>query len=193
MNHADKEGCVDDKLLYSIINKQPKRADHYWLINLEFVDTPDTLEYNCSTLIKGTLFSITMRIGFRIEPRVSLYLRQVVDDLVADGEVELTSSYPSLHKNGIQGDFRFIIIHRIYYPEDSRNRRQNLLMSLYALIRKIGIGEPSALGLDTSVVVVERVPLIIANRAKHIRRIERIKPEKCDNDANIVLEEQNVS
>lgn len=193
VNHADKEGCVDDKLLYSIINKQPKRADHYWLINLEFVDTPDTLEYNCSTLIKRTLFSITMRIGFRIEPRVSLYLRQVVDDLVADGEVELTSSYPSLHKNGIPGDFRFIIIHRIYYPEDSRNRRQNLLMSLYALIRKIGIGEPSALGLDTSVVVVERVPLIIANRAKHIRRIERIKPEKCDNDANIVLEEQNVS
>lgn len=193
VNHADKEGCVDDKLLYSIINKQPKRADHYWLINLEFVDTPDTLEYNCSTLIKRTLFSITMRIGFRIEPRVSLYLRQVVDDLVADGEVELTSSYPSLHKNGILGDFRFIIIHRIYYPEDSRNRRQNLLMSLYALIRKIGIGEPSALGLDTSVVVVERVPLIIANRAKHIRRIERIKPEKCDNDANIVLEEQNVS
>lgn len=193
VNHADKEGCVDDKLLYSIINKQPKRADHYWLINLEFVDTPDTLEYNCSTLIKETLFSITMRIGFRIEPRVSLYLRQVVDDLAADGEVELTSSYPSLHKNGIPGDFRFIIIHRIYYPEDSRNRRQNLLMSLYALIRKIGIGEPSALGLDTSVVVVERVPLIIANRAKHIRRIERIKPEKCDNDANIVLEEQNVS
>ena len=72
MNHADKEGCVDDKLLYSIINKQPKRADHYWLINLEFMDTPDTLEYNCSTLIKRTLFSITMRIGFRIEPRVSL-------------------------------------------------------------------------------------------------------------------------
>ena len=47
VNHANKEGAVDDKLLYSIINKQPKRADHYWLINMEFVDTPDTLEYNC--------------------------------------------------------------------------------------------------------------------------------------------------
>lgn len=52
VNHAHKDGCVDDKLLYSIINKQPKRADHYWLINLEFVDTPDTLEYTCSTLIR---------------------------------------------------------------------------------------------------------------------------------------------
>ena len=72
VNHAGKEGAVDDKLLYSIINKQPKRADHYWLINLEFADTPDTLEYSCETLVPDTLYSVTMRIGFRIEPRVSL-------------------------------------------------------------------------------------------------------------------------
>ena len=78
INHAEKEGTVDDKLLYSIINKQPKRADHYWLVNMVFVDTPDTLEYSCETLIPNTLYSITMYIGFRIEPRVSLYLRQVV-------------------------------------------------------------------------------------------------------------------
>lgn len=182
VNHAGKEGRVDEKLLYSIINKQPKRADHYWLINLEFVDTPDTLEYSCSTLIKETLYSVTMRVGFRIEPRVSLYLRQVVGDLVAGGEVELASSYPSLRKNGIPGDFRFIIIHRVYYPEDSCDRRQNLLMTLYALIRKIGIGEPKALGLDTSVVVVERVPLIIENRARHIRRIERVEPDEGDGE-----------
>lgn len=174
VNHAHKNGRVDDKLLYSIINKQPKRADHYWLINLEYVDTPDTLEYSCSTLVKDTLFSVTMRIGFRIEPRVSLYLRQVVEDLVAGGELELTSSYPSLRKNGIPGDFCFIIIHRIYYPEDSRDRKQNLLMNLYALIRRIGIEEHNALGLDTSVVVVERVPLIIANRTQNIRRIVKI-------------------
>ena len=180
VNHAHKDGCVDDKLLYSIINKQPKRADHYWLINLEFVDTPDTLEYTCSTLIKDTLFSVNMRIGFRIEPRVSLYLRQVVEDLVADGELELTSSYPSLRKNKIPGDFCFIIIHRIYYPEDSRDRKQNLLMSLYALIRRIGIGEPNALGLDTSVVVVERVPLIIANRARNAQRIVKVSEDDSE-------------
>ena len=161
VNHANKEGAVDDKLLYSIINKQPKRADHYWLINMEFVDTPDTLEYNCETLIPDTLYSVTMHIGFRIEPRVSLYLRQVVEDLVTDGKVDLQSTYPSLRKYGIPGNFRFIIIHRVYYPESSDNRQQNLLMSIYALISKIGIDEPKALGLDTSMVVVERVPLII--------------------------------
>ena len=177
VNHAEKEGAVDDKLLYSIINKQPKRADHYWLINLEFADTPDTLEYSCETLIPDTLYSVTMRIGFRIEPRVSLYLRQVVEDLVASRKVDLRSTYPSLRKNGIPGDFRFIIIHRVYYPESSDNRQQNLLMTIYALIGKIGIDEPKALGLDTSMVVVERVPLIINHRNRNIRRIMQIVEE----------------
>ena len=177
VNHADKEGAVDDKLLYSIINKQPKRADHYWLINLEFADTPDTLEYSCETLVPNTLYSVTMRIGFRIEPRVSLYLRQVVEDLVASKKVDLRSTYPSLCKNGIPGDFRFIIIHRVYYPESSDNRQQNLLMTIYALIGKIGIDEPKALGLDTSMVVVERVPLIITHPNRSIRRITQIVEE----------------
>ena len=178
INHANKEGTVDDKLLYSIINKQPKRADHYWLINMEFVDTPDTLEYDCETLIPNTLYNVTMHIGFRIEPRVSLYLRQVVEDLVASKKVDLTSAYPSLRKNGIPGDFRFIIIHRVYYPENSVNRQQNLLMNLYSLISKIGIDDPKALGLDTSMVVVERVPLIINHRINNIRRITKIPEEQ---------------
>ena len=178
INHANKEGAVDDKLLYSIINKQPKRADHYWLINMEFVDTPDTLEYDCETLIPNTLYNVTMHIGFRIEPRVSLYLRQVVEDLVSSKKVDLTSAYPSLRKNGIPGDFRFIIIHRVYYPENSVNRQQNLLMNLYSLISKIGIDDPKALGLDTSMVVVERVPLIINHRINNIRRITKIAEEQ---------------
>ena len=177
INHAEKEGTVDDKLLYSIINKQPKRADHYWLVNMVFVDTPDTLEYSCETLIPNTLYSITMYIGFRIEPRVSLYLRQVVEDLVDSKKVDLTSTYASLRKNGIPGDFRFVIIHRVYYPESSDNRQQNLLMSIYAIISKIGVGEPKALGLDTSMVVVERVPLIINQRNRRIRRITQIVEE----------------
>ena len=182
VNHADKEGSVDDKLLYSIINKQPKRSDHYWLINLEFVDTPDTLEYRCETLIPDTLYSVTMHIGFRIEPRVSLYLRQVVEDLVASRKVDITSTYTSLRKNNISGDFRFIIIHRVYYPESSDNRQQNLLMSIYALISKIGIDEPKALGLDTSMVVVERVPLIINHRNRNLRRITKIVEEEKEEE-----------
>ena len=92
--------------------------------------------------------------------------------------MDLTSAYPSLRKNGIPGDFRFIIIHRVYYPENSVNRQQNLLMNLYSLISKIGIDDPKALGLDTSMVVVERVPLIINHRINNIRRITKIAEEQ---------------
>ena len=83
----------------------------------------------------------------------------------------------SLRKNGVPGDFRFIIIHRVYYPESSDNRQQNLLMSIYSIISKIGIDEPKALGLDTSMVVVERVPLIINHRNNSIRRITHMMKE----------------
>lgn len=176
INHSSAEGYVDDKLIYSIINKQPKRADHYWLLHLEFVDEPYTLEYTFKPLVTDTLFRLNLRIGFRIEPRVSLYLRQIVEDLVASGELDLVSTYPSLRANGIAGDFRFIIIHHIYYPEGTSDRRQNFIMGLYSIIRHIGVNEPKALGLDTSVVVVERVPLIIYDRAKHLQRIKRVEP-----------------
>ncbi len=66
---------VESKLIYSIINKRPKRADHYWIVRVEFTDAPDTLEYEPTVLIPGTLISFKFRIGFRIRPQVSVYLR----------------------------------------------------------------------------------------------------------------------
>lgn len=175
INHAKSESDVEDKLVYSIINKGPKRADHYWMLHLERTDEPDTLEYVFTPLVDGTLFSVSLRMGYRIVPRVSLYLRQIVEDLVEGGELQLASTYPSLRKYKIPGDFRFILIRRIYYPESSHSRWQNMLMSLHSMIRRIGTDEAKALGLDTSVVTLERVPLIISDR-RHVRRIARVRP-----------------
>ncbi len=179
INHSRNELDVDDRLIYSIVNKQPKRADHYWMLHLEFVDSPDTLEYVFTPLVKDTLFSVSLRIGFRIEPRVSLYFRNIIEDIVANGELDLTSGYPSLRKRGIAGDFRFFVIHRVYYPETSKNKWQNMLMGLYGIIRVIGTSEAKALGLDTTNVVVERVPMII-NKGGGDRRISRVFPEDED-------------
>ena len=172
INHAFSAFNIDDKLAYSIINKRPKRADHYWIMHIEYTDMPDTLEYTFTPIVDGTLFCVNLRIGFRIEPRLSLYLRQIVEDLVANGELDLTSTYPSLCKHSIAGDFRFIIIRRVYYPEDTSGKRLNFIMALYSLIRKIGTTDAKALGLDTSVVTVERVPLTISKK-RQIRRISR--------------------
>lgn len=160
-SRSPDKALVESKLVYSIVNKQPKRADHYWLLHVEYTDDPDTLDYTAEDVVPGTLYLVTMRLGFRVQPTVSVYLRQVVEDLVAAGRLDLTSTYPSLRARGIPGDFRFIILHRIFSPSSSCPRGAARLMRLHGLLRRMGISDQSAMGLDTSVVTLETVPLII--------------------------------
>lgn len=167
---------VEGKVIYSIINKNPKRADHYWLFRFDYVDEPDTLEYTFTPLIEDTLYRIDLHIGFRVQPLLTLYLRQIIEDLTAAGRIDLTSGYDSLRKRNIAGDFRFIVIHRIYYPASAASRRDNLIMNLYGIIKHLGISEERALGLDTSSVVVENVPLIIKRNENARRVVARTTP-----------------
>lgn len=171
-SHSPHPDMVESKLLYSIINKQPKRADHYWILRLDYVDQPDTLSYRCRELIPGTLMSIDLHIGFRVKPQVSVYLRQIVEDMVSAGRIDITSGYPSLQRHGIAGDFRFIIIHRIFSPASSCKGTDAMIMNMRERLRRIGVSDETALGLDTSIVSVENVPLIL--NTAHPRRITRI-------------------
>ncbi len=167
---------IESKLLYSIANKQPKRADHYWFVRIEYTDNPDTLEYTVETPVPGTVYCVTMRFGFRVEAKVSVYLRQIVEDLVAAGRLDLRSGYSSLRERGIAGDFRFILLHRVFSPTSNCSRADTSLMQIYERLRHIGIADSSALGLDTSVVSVETVPLIINTNPG--RRIVPVQPEE---------------
>ena len=152
---------VESKILYSIINKHPKRADHYFMIRVNYDDTPHRLEYKYDILIPDTLVSIDLYLGYKIEPKVSVYLRQIIEDMVQKGELDLTSHYPSLKKRNIPGDFRFIIIHRVFSPSSNCRPYEKFIMQLYGILNKMGISTEKALGLDTSNVNVENVPLII--------------------------------
>lgn len=158
---SPSENEIESKLIYSIINKHPKRADHYWIIRFNHVDDPFTLNYTSRILIPDTLYSIKINIGFRVQPQINVYLRQIVEDLVAAGKLNLTSSFPSLRKYDIPGDFKFIIIHRRFSPSSNCSGRDRTILSLYEKIRRLGISHEEALGLDTSTVDVETVPLII--------------------------------
>lgn len=152
---------VEDKIIYSIVNKQPKRADHYFIIHIISDDAPDTLEYEVNVVVPEAVYVVTMRLGFRVNPLVSIYFRQVVEDLVAAGKLNLTSTYPSLKANNIAGDFRFTIIHRVFSMSSLCKRRIAMLMQLHNVLRRLGITDQSAMNLDTSVVTSETVPLII--------------------------------
>ena len=165
----DKE--VESKVIYSIINKHPKRADHYFIIRVNYDDAPETLEYKYEVLIPDTLYSIDLFLGYRVDPKVSVYLRQIIEDIIKNNEIDLVSNYPSLKKRNIPGDFRFIIIHRLFSPSSNCSKFEKTVMQIYGYLSKIGMSTEKALGLDTSNVTVENVPLII-NHGKE-RRIKK--------------------
>ena len=134
-------------------------------------DAPDTLDYTCSELINDTLYAINIRVGFRVNPLMTLYLRQIVEDLIAEKQFDIRSGYPSLRKHNIAGDFRFIVIHRIYYASTVVSASDNITLHLFGVIRHIGVDDEQALGLDTSNVTVERVPFVVNKKYKqHITK-----------------------
>ena len=161
ISHVAKGTIIESKLIYSILNKLPKRADHYWLIRIDYTDSPDTLEYDCDIVIPDTFYIITMHLGFRVRAQVNVYFRQIVEDLQRDRLVDITSSLPSLHNYGIAGNFRFVIIHRHFSADSSCGTSDRLLMQLHSWLNHIATPTEAALGLDTSSVIVENVPLII--------------------------------
>lgn len=161
LSKANYRTDIESKIIYSIISKQPKRADHYWILHLDYVDEPTTLEYKYDVLIPDTLFRVDLRIGFQIKTSINEYYRQIVTDLSGSGDFDILSNYPSLRKHNIAGDFRFIIIHRIYSHIHSLKLIEKTIMNLYVIIKRIQIDESKAYGLDTSNVMIEDVPMLV--------------------------------
>jgi len=173
LSRANFKTDIEGKIIYSIINKQPKRADNYFILHIDHQDDPTTFEYTFEKLIPGTLYRINIKLGFQVQPLINLYFRQIIDELVENNEFDLTSSYPSLKKYKIPGDFRFIIIHRVYNQNQGFRFKERIIMNFYNVIKNLGITDTKAYGLDTSNVMVESVPLIINREYKSkIKRVE---------------------
>lgn len=152
---------IEQKILYSIINKHPMRADHYILLHIDYQDEPSTLAYEFFTLVPDTLYRINLKLGFRVHPFVSRYFRQIIEELVKNGEFTLDSCYPSLEKHNIPANFIFVLINRIYVALNMYSMKEHFIMNLYSIIGKMRINVSRSLGLDTSNVIVENVPLNI--------------------------------
>lgn len=170
---------IEQKILYSIINKHPMRADHYFLLHIDYQDSPSTLEYDVTTLVPDTLYRINLRLGFRIHPLVNRYFRQIIEDMVAKNEFSLASSYPSLAKHNVMGNFVFVLINRIYSTFASFSFKERLIMDAYEWIDHLKLSMTRSLGLNTSNVLIENVPLTLKSHAKKvgnsIPRVERIE------------------
>ncbi|MCZ4245651.1 KUP/HAK/KT family potassium transporter [Pedobacter punctiformis] len=151
---------IESKIIYSIIQKEPKRADVYWLVHVDVMDEPYTLDYKVEFLIPGKLIRIDFKLGFRIEQRVNLLYRKVVEELVKNGEVDITSQYTSLNKHKIAGDFRFVLLEKHLSKFTKLSFYERTIMDYYFILKKLSLSEERSFGLDSSYVDVEKVPLI---------------------------------
>jgi K+ transporter len=161
MTKANYKSDIEQKIIYSIINKKPKRADCYWFLHLDVLDEPHTMEYKVETLIPDVLIRVDFRIGFKVQPRVNLFFKQVLEELVKNNELDMLSHYSSLRKHHIAGDFRFVIIDRIQNYDFDFSPFDQFIMDIYSILKRIGITDVKAYGLDTSNVLVEKVPLVV--------------------------------
>jgi KUP system potassium uptake protein len=173
LTSADNREEIESKIMYSIMQKQPKRADIYWFVHVDVVDEPYRMEYKVSEFIHDDVIRIDFRLGFRVAPRVNLMFRKVVEDMVRNKEVDITSRYKSLNKNNIIGDFRFIVIEKFLSYENELPISEKLILDIYSVLKRFSLSEEKAFGLDTSSVTVEAVPLIIApTKELNMKRIE---------------------
>ncbi len=153
---------VENKIIYSIFQKQPKRADIYWFIHVNTDPTPYKMEYKVNIMKQDDVIRIDFNLGFRIAPRINIFLRKAIQDLVANNEVNIVSRYPSLRKYNITGDFRFVVLDKFLSNDnDEMPFLKKVVLNFYFLLRKLSLSEEQAYGLDTSQVTVEKVPLIV--------------------------------
>lgn len=168
---------VEAKIIYSIINKQPKRADNYWFLKVENDSNPYTFEYNFTELIPNILYRVHFKLGFKVEPLINIYFAQVLEDLRSKGIFDALSRYPSLRKYDIPADFKYIIIDRVFNHDYLLSIKERFNLKLYNIIKYIGISDTAALGLETHNVLVEKVPMltdiIYKTRIKQNKTLEK--------------------
>ncbi|MBI1342370.1 MAG: potassium transporter Kup [Terrimonas sp.] len=162
LTSANNPKEIEHKIIYSILNKKPKRADIYWFVHVDTLDDPYTCEYKVEHIIPNDIIRIDFRLGFRMEPRINMMFRKVVEDLVTNKEVNITSRYESLERNNVTGDFQFIVMEKFLSMDNELPFLEKLVMKFYFVIKEMGLSEERGFGLDPSNVTIEKFPLIVA-------------------------------
>lgn len=162
MTSANNYREIEHKIIYSILYRKPKRADIYWFVHVHTVDEPYTSEYSVNHIMPNDIIRVEFRLGFRVQPRINLMFRQVVKDLVANKEVNITSRYESLERNNVVGDFQFVVMEKYLSNDNELPFVQRIIMKMHFWLKDHSLSEARSFGLDTSYVAVEKFALVVA-------------------------------
>ncbi|HWR99638.1 MAG TPA: KUP/HAK/KT family potassium transporter, partial [Prolixibacteraceae bacterium] len=136
---ANKVDQIESKIMYSIFNKHPKRANTYWFLHIDSLDTPDTFEYTVHHIVPGVVIKVEFHLGFKVERRINVYFKQVLEDLEKTHEISMVSHYKSLKRHSIPADFLFINLDRVMINDYKLPPLKRFTMGLHSFIRQMGI------------------------------------------------------
>jgi KUP system potassium uptake protein len=159
LTKANRASDVEAKIILSILHKQPKRADHYWLIHVDIVDEPRTQEYKVRHIIPGILTRVDFFLGFKVERRIHAMFKFITNEMGKKGDIDLFSGYPSLRKHNVLTDFKFIIIDRLNISDVEFKFLERVIINIYLILARNSLTDTKALGFDSSSVVIEQMPL----------------------------------
>ncbi len=174
MTSANRDHEIERKVIYSIFENRPKRADLYWFVHVDVVDEPYRMEYRINHLKTEDIIRVDFKLGFRVAPRINTMFKQVAKDLMEIDEVDVSSRYESLNRNNFIGDFRFVVIEKFMSFDNELPVYEKVVTDIYEIIKKFSLPEDKAFGLDGSNVVIEKFPIIITST--HRLDLQRLDP-----------------
>ncbi|MBC7424377.1 MAG: KUP/HAK/KT family potassium transporter [Ferruginibacter sp.] len=160
LSKANSPSQIEEKIIKSIFSKKPKRADVYWFLHINRTSEPYTMTYDVSELIDDKVIKVNINIGFRIQPKTELYFKKIVQELVANKELNLHIRADGSTKYNPEPDFKFVVIEKFLSIENEFALREGLLLKSYFLLKDMSLSDEKAFGLDKSDVVVEQIPLL---------------------------------
>ncbi|MBS7566888.1 KUP/HAK/KT family potassium transporter [Mucilaginibacter sp. Bleaf8] len=175
LTKANNSKQIEQKIIYSILSRKPKRADVYWFVHIERTDEPYTMEYTVEELEDDKVIRLEFRIGFRIQPRVNVLFRKAVEEMIARGELDITSRYESLGSYNLPADFQFVIMEKFLSYNNNFSVSEGFILNSYFAIKHLAQSDAKAFGLDTSETRVEKIPLVV-NPLSNIK-LKRLEPQ----------------
>jgi KUP system potassium uptake protein len=161
MTNSNRSDEIEEKVMYSILQKRPKRADLYWFVHVNILSEPYKKEFKVVEIIPDDLYRVDFYLGFREATKINLMLKEVIKDMVSKGEVDITSRYESLNKNNIIGDFKFVLSEKFLSNDSDLTFFENIIMNAYFFMKKFSLSEEKGFGLDSSSVKVEQFPMVL--------------------------------
>ena len=161
LTSADNPKEIEHKIIYSLLYKKPKRADIYWFLHVETLDEPYTCEYTVDHIVPNDIIRVEFRLGFRVQPRLNLLFKKVVEELVANKEVDIDSLNCHVGET-VYGDFSFVVMEKYLSQDNELPFWEKLMMKAHFMIKDYSLSEEKGFGLDSSNVVVEKFPLVVS-------------------------------